>query len=490
MNLDDLRQELSTRADEAGHPDLLAGVHHRIRRTKQRRVATALTATAAVAALAIGLVPNVLTTTTKDPDPAVTVPPRPNDYKVNGLVFPGDLYNGYLQKAWAGKKGESTIEFEWTPTSTSLNLLPYCTDSANGTNLVQVTFNDLKVQEQSCADFGPEATTSTKLDPDDAIWTSVGYGMQPIRVGLRVVNGQGDEVVDPSIQLGIGFYRTATDLGLPTPSMPSREVPADPGDYVRDGYRYPAKRGSQLLQAAVIGAKGQTSVSLRWTPTSNDIDLSEFCVASKRDMTVMASFTINGRQYVGSSCDNEGPRKHDHGIHSDSDSLRDLVKVGQPNVITLRLEMARSSSPVVDKSAHLGFAIYRNGPSRRVLPGQDLRLAETIEHDGHHYRLENLRTMPAKLNTKLQITGPGDKPFLLLAGGFGGNYGVGDSKSRTLLVSGVGEEWEQSEDQGTGLPGIMTIPVPPQRARPLAVSITGAAPDGGFLLIAIYVPAE
>ncbi|WP_328990772.1 hypothetical protein OG394_31340 [Kribbella sp. NBC_01245] len=486
MNLDDLRQELTTRADEAGHPDLLAGVHHRIRRTKQRRVATALTATAAALALAIAVVPSALTTT-KDPDPAVT--PRPPDYKLNGLVFPGDLQNGHLQKAWAGKKGESTVEFEWTPTSTKLTALPYCTDSANGTNLVRLTFNDLRVLEQSCADFGPEATTSATIDPSDQIWTSVGYGMQPIRVGLRVVDAQGNEVVDPSIQLGVGFYRTAADLGLLAPSMPSREVPADAGDYVRDGYRYPAKRGTQPLEAAVIGAKGQTSVTLRWTPTSKDVELTEFCVASKPDMKVMATFTVNGHPYHGSSCDDQGPRKLDSGIYHGDSSLRDWLKVGQPNVITLRLEKSGSASPVVDESAQLGFAIYRNGPSRQVLPGHDLRLAETIEHDGHQYRLEGLRTMPAELNTRLYMTGPGDKPFLLLAGGFGDKL-AGDSKSRTLLVSGVGDEGAQSQHQGPGLPGILTIPVPPQRARPMAVSLTGAKPTGGFLLMAIYAPVE
>ncbi|MFC0628618.1 hypothetical protein [Kribbella deserti] len=489
MNLDDLRQELNTRADEAGQPDLLAGVHHRIRRTKQRRLATALTATAAVAAVALGVVPNALTTT-KDPDPAVT--PTPSDYRHNGLVFGANENGSRLEKAWAGKKGENAIEFQWTPSTTDLTLTPYCADPADGSNQVKVSFNGLSVvPPQSCADAGPEATQRFTLGAWDEIWTSVGHGMQPIRIKVEILTPGGTPVTGPEVQVGLGIYRTGQGSKPPADSFPSRPIEAGPKDVVRDGIRYPGKLGDETLAAAVIGAQGENSVSLRWTPTSYDVTFAKLCVAAGSPDQPMARFTVNGRRWMGFSCDEsaqQGRSSSSSVYYDELMPLRGLLKLGEENVITLQLT---SSTPperrLTDKNGRLGFAIYQHGPSHQVVAGSSLRLAERIHHNGFTYKLQGFKTAPAESNARVRMDGPADKPFLLVAGGYAEPTNTPDDQTRKMTITGLPDEL-QATHSGPGMPGISTIPVPSQRARTLAATLSGPTNKDGYLFMAIYLP--
>lgn len=486
MNLDDLRQELSTRADEAGHPDLLAGVHHRIRRTKQRRVATALTATAAVAALAIGLVPTALTTT-KDPDPSKTTDNQepPADYTRADVTLPGSFDGDPLEKPWIGDVGQNRLRFNWSPSTTDIVLTPYCS-SKGGDHNVEVLFNDILVTDYPCSDMGGMVSAIDEILPTSDIWSLIGDPKKPIEVTVQLVSGKGTLVKDPTAQLALGIYRNGPST---QDSMPTRAVPDQPDDYIRDGVRYRANVAGETLEAAMVGALGQKEISLTWTPSTTNIDILDFCTLAA-DRGTSSIVILNGKQVGGSDCRGDKPRDHPtNWLYLDNPEQNKLIRLGVPNTLTMRLDSAgKTITADAERTARLGLAIYRRGASRAVGDGKDIRLAERIEYAGYEYELADVRTGKATKNAAVSTTSPADKAFLVVAGGFGQTFVESDRQPRKMTLTGAGREPQEFVESGSDLPTAGLVTVAAQSARPLTATIGGPPPNGGGIYLAVYVP--
>jgi len=143
MNLTDLRDELTSHAEDlTPAPDLVAGVARRVRRTKRRRTAAAASvATLAVAALAVGVV-----TSLGRPSPTVpagppssaapmlgadgmpfrSVPDAPGDVLKDGLRYRARVADDTLVAGFIGDRGQGQFSLAWEPTTTHVSIGAEC----------------------------------------------------------------------------------------------------------------------------------------------------------------------------------------------------------------------------------------------------------------------------------------------------------------------------------------------------------------------------
>ncbi|WP_020141662.1 hypothetical protein [Terracoccus sp. 273MFTsu3.1] len=143
MNLTDLRDELTTHADDLGTaPDFTTAVAGRVRTTKRRRaVAAGSVATLAVAALAVGVV-----TSLGRPEPTVpagsaasaapmigadgmpfrSVPDAPGDVVKDGLRYRARVGDDTLVAGFVGDRGQGQFSLVWEPTTTHVSVGAEC----------------------------------------------------------------------------------------------------------------------------------------------------------------------------------------------------------------------------------------------------------------------------------------------------------------------------------------------------------------------------
>jgi hypothetical protein len=477
MNLTDLREELTARAAESDeHPsDLLAGVHGKISRTKRSRVAGVLVGTAAVAALAIGVLPGLTDTST--PDPAVT-PTAPADYTKDGLTVHGQVGSDLLEKGWIGRPGENRLEFVWTPTRTSISLYTFCRSSELVMTSVRVQVNGHHAAEQSCNDASdsPDPANGMALGADSSIWLNAPVG-KPARVTVSLVDEQGRELNGPETQLALGIYDTGEHqpLGAPT-QTPSTSA----DDYVKDGVRYRAKVGGDSLAAAVIGSPGQASVKLKFTATGAKISLRSFCTAnddqySKPQYQVAVNLS-SGLEKM-SNCDSQSTDAGGGG----GLTISDASKVGQVVEATVTLRDGRGR-PVSRPGVRIGLGIYRPG-AQRIISGvgdQQVSLDEVREYSGYLYRLTDVRTVDAKTTDHLDIATPEGKPFLVAFG----STDLG-AATVTATLTGLSSGTSGSGVHGTG---VGLVGEAARKAGTARVAVTDGKPTQGKLLLGIYVP--
>ncbi|HET9633410.1 MAG TPA: hypothetical protein VFP73_13490 [Terrabacter sp.] len=146
MNVTDLRDELTTHADDLGAaPDFRAGIAARVRRTKRRRATAAGAATLAVAALAVGLVgatgrqapavpagraSGTATSTApmigSDGMPYRTVPDAPGDVVKDGLRYRAKVADDTLAAGFIGDPGQAQFSLAWEPTTVHVSVGAEC----------------------------------------------------------------------------------------------------------------------------------------------------------------------------------------------------------------------------------------------------------------------------------------------------------------------------------------------------------------------------
>jgi hypothetical protein len=480
MNLTDLREELTARAAESDEEpsDLLAGVRRKITRTKRRRLAGVLVGTAAVAALAIGVLPGLTDTST--PDPAVT-PTVPADYTKDGLTLHGAMGSDLLAKGWIGSPGQNRLEFTWTPTRTKISLYTFCRSSALVMRSVRVQLNGHHASEQVCNDTGdsPEPANGVALRADSGLWLDAPVG-KPARVTVSLVDAQGRELNDPATQLALGIY----DTGEHQPDGPPTQAPPTSAeDYVKDGIRYRAKVGGDSLAAAMIGDPGQASVKLKFTATGAKISLRSFCTANDdqygNPQYQVAVNLSNGLEEM-ITCSSESTDAGGHG----GLSISDPSKVGQVVEVTVTLRDGRGR-PVSRPGVRIGLGIYRPG-AQRIIGGvgdQQVSLDEVTEYGGYLYKLTDVRTVDAKTTNHLDIATPEGKPFLVA-------YGTTDLGAATMTatltgLSPAGSGYSGSGEHGTG---VGLVGQAARKAGTARITVTGGKPTGGELLLGIYVP--
>jgi hypothetical protein len=480
MNLTDLREELTARAAESDkHPsDLLAGVRREITRTKRRRLAGVLVGTAAVAALAIGVLPGPTDTST--PDPAVT-PTVPADYTKDGLTLHGRLGSDLLAKGWIGSPGQNRLEFAWTPTRTEISLYTFCRSSELVMTSVQVQLNGHNATEQECNDTSdsPDPAKGMALGADSSIWLDAPVG-KPARVTVSLVDEKGRELKGPATQLALGIY----DTGKHQPDgPPTQPPPTSAQDYVKDGIRYRAKVGGDSLAAAVIGSPGQASIKLKFTATGAKVSLRSFCTANDdqygNPQYQVAVNLSSGVEKV-SSCDSQSTDAG--GVGGLTISVPGMVGQVVEATVTLRDGRGR---PVSRPGVRIGLGIYQPG-AQRIIGGtgdQQVSLDEVTEHGGYLYKLTDVRTVDAMTTDHLDIATPEGKPFLVA-------YGSTDLGAVTVTgtLTGLSPAGGGSSGSGEHGIGVGLVGEAARKAGTATLAVTGGKPTGGKLLLGIYVP--
>lgn len=475
MNLDDLRAQLQKQATEIDPtaPAPLAAIRRRRTFLKRRRAGALVAGVAAVAAIAIAVLPGVINTST--PDPA-TPPP---DVTREGITIPGTEGVAWLEKAEIGKPGQNPLSFSWTPRSDSTLFIPYCATTADDAMYVDVVVNGRVLVRKTCDNAGGSLGDGDYISPDDVLWTEAPPGKVAevqVIVADQVTGKQGD----PLAQVALGIYRSPTaanPLGLPgTP-------PGDPNDYVKDGVRFRQKIAGDTLLAATVGDIGQRDLKLRFTATSASTGLRVFCTANRRGLRYRLAIQIDAGAASYVDCSS-----------SRSDVSKETgkpipVQASPGQSVEVSVVMHNNVQPATEPGSRIGVGAYDLEPPRIVKDsaGQTASVAQTVDWDGRKYKLADLKSGNAA-SRQLSIATPGGRPFLL------------DYSSTELGIP-------IAEAKVTGLPRSTALVLSPDGDYGLAIGIdngryispaaapgtatlklTKGKPTKGMLILALYVP--
>ncbi|KRC92702.1 hypothetical protein ASE25_05170 [Terrabacter sp. Root85] len=263
MNLTDLRDELTTHADDLGTaPDFTAGVAGRVRTTKRRRaVAAGSVATLAVAALAVGVVtslgrpaPTVPAGPPSSAAPMIgadgmpfrSVPDAPGDVVKDGLRYRARVGDDTLVAGFIGDRGQGQFSLVWEPTTTHVSIgaecyLPGLTDAEAATYMVTVSFGGTAgFFGSSCAAGRPAerdfpAGGTVPGEPGQG-WTELTVGRTAsVRIQLVDAKTRKPASVDGAQLTGAIYAQGARALIRDLSGTP---VAALPDVIEREGYRY------------------------------------------------------------------------------------------------------------------------------------------------------------------------------------------------------------------------------------------------------------
>lgn len=269
MNLTDLRDELTTHADDLGSaPDFRAGVADRVRRTKRRRAAAAGAGAAlAVAALAVGTLtslgrpaPSVPAGSPSSAVPMVgadgmpyrTVPDAPGDITKDGLRLRARVADDLLEGGAIGDRGQSRIAVDWVPSSTSVSLVGAC--YLDGAGAGRASEIELRVRIEGMQGYFGSTCLGrpTERDLPTRVFTpgEPGRGWaeltvrRPATLIVEVVDRTTGKPLDGSdVQVAGAVY---TDLGHHTPirDASGKVVAVIPNTIEHQGYTYTQVRMS------------------------------------------------------------------------------------------------------------------------------------------------------------------------------------------------------------------------------------------------------
>ncbi|MFI5690616.1 hypothetical protein ACIA58_02160 [Kribbella sp. NPDC051586] len=455
MNLQDLRDELATRAASTDqHPaDLLPGVKHKIRRTKQRRIISAAGTAAAALAIAATAVPGVLNTPA--PDPA-----EHPSYTQNGFTLPGELDGDELLKGWAGHVGENQLSFDWTPASKEISFVSRC--KVDSEVLVWVRVNGVTVDTGPCTRDGGPIRNAVPIQ--SILWNDAPIG-RPAKVTVDLVDAEGRAVHDPKQQIGVGIYADESESNNPPDQT-------RPGDYVLGGLQFRKQVGTQTRLGAVIGDRGAMQVATSFVPTSHAVVVQT--VGTPQD------YLYNPSEYRVQVRFGDGTTVNGYTSAGDQSQVDTSVPLqltgppGRPMRVTARL-VDKSGKPVSVPQARIGVAIYDPGPQVRQ-NGIDFDREKVS--DGTKYRFVRSVVVPATQG-RVQLTTPVGKPFIWSYG----SVGIG---------AGVWTRWDglDAHQDGPMSGGFGWHDESPQ-TEPKTVDfyVNAGKPTGGKLAIALYEPA-
>jgi hypothetical protein len=458
MNLQDLRDELSTRAADADRHqnDLLPGVRRKIRRTRQRRTVTALGAAVAAVALAITVAPGVLSNS--QPDPA-----RTPTYTQNGFTLPGVSDGQPLVKGWVGKVGESQVEFTWTPTSKNVRFIAYCKQNAEAAAWVRVNGHD--VSHNFCTDDGHPHDYS--LPAETALWADAPIG-KPAKVTVGLYTTEGRPMTDAKQQLGVGIY---TDKSGGTPSGSAK-----PDDYASNGLRFRQQVGEQTRLGAVIGDRGQQQVATSVVPKSRSVVVQ--VVSTQEDYVVpLAAFGTEYRvqvRFADGTVVNCGTSYGDQLQRDLSEPLQLTAPPGRPLAVTAKLVDKNGHDVTMSPKARIGVAVYDAGPQ---ITQNGIDFDRVKEADGTRYRFVRSVVVPATAG-KVSLTTPVSTPFLWTFG----SVNVGP----TVWTRWDGLTAHQDGPRSGGFH--WTTETAQTQPKTVDFYINAGKPTGGKLAIGLYEP--
>ncbi|MEV6285454.1 hypothetical protein [Kribbella sp. NPDC051770] len=472
MNLTDLREELSHRAETVESPDLLAGVHRRIRTTKRRRVAGSLTAVAAIVALGIAVAPTLTSTA---PDPADDTPA---DYVKDSVRISGVVGTDKLDKAWVGNIGETRGSFSWTPTTRNVIIHPYCAANAGETRyLVQIGGRNAASGPCSVDRITPD--DSGLIRPDSALWLDVPLN-QATTVNVRLVDNDDKLIADDYAQVGIGIYRAGERT--PPPGAATAPPEPGPGDHEENGLRFRAEIGGDRLISWASGKPGVSKLTGSYTSTGRPIQIDTFCTANDTGSGFPYDFKvwINGVERLSSCL----AMSTDLGTNGGG-GFAGVGKPGERMNVTATL-VDKSGRPVEVPGARIAFTVYEKGPQRTV---DGMSLDERVEFGGAKYQLTELKTVDATTTRKIELKTPEGVPFLV-------SYGSSDLGAKGVVngtLDGLSGQSMLSTDDGTseitswglGTDGNWAGP-----SRTAVLRITDGKVTKGKLILALYTPAK
>lgn len=475
MNLQDLRTELTTRAEESAdrQPDLLPGIHDKIRRTKQRRTATALASVVAAAILAVTIVPGVLNTST--PDPADNIPP---DFVKDGQKVPGMVKSDKLLKAWIGDKAQSKVSFAWTPTTDRIIVRAACDGRGfGGPQSVRIWIGDWFAGTQGCFDTVDWGSDIYSFGPDAPLWLDAPVG-KAVKVTAQVVDSGTGKIASPSPQLMLGLYSDGSqpDIGN---GAPYRRPAVGPDDFQANGVVYRKQIGGDTLLGAAVGEPAQSAVHFSFTSTGARSILHSFCTASSDSAEPSPPYRVetffDNKLVSTTTCNassTDGGSGTGHTVAG--------VPAGQKVGVIARV-VATGKNMSVPDHVRLGLGLYAEG-KQRIVDG--IAIPERVEAGGYDYQLADVRTAPAP-SRRLTVATPADQPFVIAYGTSA--LGIPGMARANLSFRGDSSDigTESGTETGLGVGRSVYGGGPADRAT-LTMSL--GKPTKGQLFIGIYLP--
>ncbi|TCC37156.1 hypothetical protein [Kribbella sindirgiensis] len=474
MNLQDLRDELATRAADADQHtgDLRPGVQQKIRRTKQRRTFTALGVVAVLAAVAATLVP------TTRPVPPADNPPE--DYTRDGLTVPGTVGSDKLLKAWIGDHGQNKLTFAWTPTTNSITFHANC-ETAPGMSAVRFRINGWYVGDATC-DTGPQAwamDSGATLTPDSAFWLASPVG-KPAQVSAELIDLESGRPAGTGGRVWFGIYSTPPDPPSSN-GAPARLAPVDAGAYQKDGVVYRKTVGGNTLAAARVADPGRLDVRFSFTATGARLALRPFCTANARtydDPPYTVEMRVGPGQPFKATCEaNSTDAAAGGGL-----TIASPVPAGQRVDVVAKVvpTSPKLVLPDLPPDALLGMGVYFEGP-QRVIDGMEL--PEQTEVAGYRYRLAEVKTAPGP-DRSISTDTPADQPYVVAYGG--SPLGTGGGFRASLTVGKTEASVGLAPDAGgMGIGWDAHGAAPTERAT---LTVAEGKPTKGTLILAIYLP--
>ncbi len=472
MNLQDLRDELATRAADADQHsgDLLPGVQQKIRRTKQRRTFGALGVVAVLAAVAATLVP------TMRPTPPADNPPE--DYTRDSLTVPGTVGSDKLLKAWIGDRGQSSLKFAWTPTTNSITFHAGC--EATGMSAIRFRINGWYVADASCG-TGPEAwamASGVTVTPDSAFWLGSPVG-KPAEVSAELIDLESRRPVGEDGRIWFGIYSTPPDPPSSN-GAPARIAPVDAGAYQKDGVVYRKTVGGDTLAAAKVADPGRNEVRFSFTATGAKLVLHSFCTANASSDSEKPPFTVEMRVGPGQPVKSTCEASSTDAVIGSSLTIASPVPAGQRVDVVATVVPTYGVRPPMPPDVRFGLGVYFQGP-QRVIDGMEL--PEQTEVAGYRYRLAEVKTAPGP-DRRLATDTPADQPYVVAyggsplgpGGGFRASLTVGKTETGVGIAPDVG---------GMGIGWDAHGAAPSERAT---LTIADGKPTKGTLILAIYLP--
>jgi hypothetical protein len=474
MNLQDLRDELATRAASADqHPgDLMPGVQQKIHRTKQRRAFAALGVIAVIAAVAASLVP------TLRPTPPADNPPE--DYTRDGLTVPGTVGSDKLLRAWIGDRGQDRLSFSWTPTTDSIAFHSNCETTGSGMYAVRYRINGWIVGVGGC-DTGPGAWTMdgpATVQPDAALWLASPVG-KPVQVTAEVFEMDTRRLGAENARISLGIYSTPPNPPSSN-GAPARIAPVDADAYQKDGVVYRKAIGGDTLAAAKVADPGRNEVRFSFTATGAKLALRPFCTANAGSDSDKPPYTVEMRVGPGQ------PFKATCDAYSTDAGKGGGLTIASPVPSGQRVDVVATVVPTTPKlvgmppDVRLGLGVYFQGP-QRVIDG--VELPEQTEVAGYRYRLAEVKTAPGP-DKNISTDTPADQPYVVAyggsplgpGGGFQASLTVGKTEAGVGVASdagGMGIGWDA---HGAG------------QSERATLTIAEGKPTKGTLILAIYLP--
>lgn len=479
MRTDELRSVLHDHGDQvhdSGAHARVTAVHQRVTTAKRRRATAAGGGlVAAVAAIALAVVPNL------DPSPEPGPAAPGSGYSKGGVTFPAESGGLQLLAASIGDSGQSELTFEVpVPEPGSLpRLSPVCYGPAADDYAVSMSINGTMMYGTTCDTDRPDDPASPGTSSGEEIADAVeALELEPgrpmtVRVFLRSrIIDENDPVSHQEMVVGGAVYGEPVDEA------------AMPG-YTKDGVTYrPEVLGERLLGAA-IGDRGQSEVSFDIVVPDSGLRFSPLCYGVGAEYMVRTE--IDGQGVSGTSC--HEPRLLDPGAHGSTFDrplaiLREWgLEPGDTATVTVRLEAAYGDEgPVQRDAAVIGAGIYEDTrPTTRV---GGVELPEQIEHDGRTWELTSTYESDAGARAVRIGHDPAEEPELLVGAVSGlrvpGVYSFAlDGAEQTSTEMGAGgPTWEVVHVFEPGWGGLAELKVTRGLTDSTRVSLVAYQPVG------------